>query len=138
MPMAHKQFLSWPEYHQACDDLTEWLRGDARVRRGSAIVTVPRGGLVAAAIIAYGLRLDRIWAWNDALQSNRDDIIVIDDICDTGKTFKALKESAFPNALYAAPYVKPQGRPLCTHWSREVPQDTWLVMPYAPDDEVNR
>jgi hypoxanthine phosphoribosyltransferase len=137
--MREKALLSWDQFHRACDDVTEQLRGDVRIKRTSPIIAVPRGGMVAAAIVAYGLRLDRIWALDtDFIQSSgRDDLVVIDDICDTGKTFKELRR-AFPNAVFAAPFVKMLGRPLCAYWSQAVPQDTWIVMPYAPDDDVNR
>jgi xanthine phosphoribosyltransferase len=139
--MTTKQLITWTEFHQACDDLTDQLRGDRRVTKNTIVIGISRGGLVPAGIIAYGLRLQ---AWAMPIQSleryyfnSRSSLLIIDDICDTGRTFENYRLK-FGDAVYAAPYVKPKGRPLCNYWTRSVRQDTWVVFPYAPDDDVNR
>jgi hypoxanthine phosphoribosyltransferase len=70
-------------------------------------------------------------------RSERDDLIIVDDICDTGRTFSLLRQS-YPNALYVAAYAKPAGKEYCHYFGRLVDQSQWLVFPFAPSDEVNR
>ena len=71
------------------------------------------------------------------ITSVRRDLLIVDDVCDTGATFRGLRKF-FPNALFAAPYAKPAGRDACDLSAVDVEQDTWIVMPWAKNDEVNR
>jgi xanthine phosphoribosyltransferase len=133
--------VSWDEVEDACSKLASQIKqkGDPRICRTSGIIAIARGGLVPAALLAYKLKLDIFGtACIPALNSSqRNDLLIVDDICDTGRTFTQLLRS-FPNAVYVSTYVKPKGKPMCEYWSHEVAQDTWVVFPWAPDDEVNR
>lgn len=129
-----KILISWEDYQYTCNRLAAKLQDHATPT--TLIVPVPRGGLVAASIIAYKLGLGKrsITLINESMLRN---ILVIDDICDTGRTFAVLRRQ-FPNATFVAPYVKPDGSHFCSHWGKGLSQDDWAVFPYAPDDEVNR
>lgn len=126
------QPVSWQEIDDCCRELGEKLR--TLPPRSLEVVAVCRGGLCPAAMLAYELgtsilTIDFPVMWS----SDRSDLLIVDDICDTGQTFEELR-LAFPNALYLSLFVKPQGKPLCDYWAREVPQDNWLLFPWARHD----
>jgi len=135
------RLISWAEFTEACDKLATRLRHDNRIGPSTPVIAVARGGLIPTAIITYNLGLRYVISGFDFISSNRgiypEPFLVIDDICDTGRTFQTMSR-VFPNAVYVAPFVKPQGKEFCTHWVEEVPQDQWVVFPWAPNDEVNR
>ena len=55
--------------------------------------------------------------------------LIIDDLVDTGKTAKAVREM-LPRAHFATIYAKPAGRPLVDTFITEVSQDTWILFPW--------
>ena len=56
-------------------------------------------------------------------------VLIVDDLTDTGKTAKVIRE-LLPKAHFAAVYAKPQGRPLVDTFVTEVSQDTWIYFPW--------
>jgi xanthine phosphoribosyltransferase len=56
-------------------------------------------------------------------------VLVIDDLVDTGKTARVVREM-LPRCHYATVYAKPQGRPLVDTFITEVSQDTWIYFPW--------
>jgi xanthine phosphoribosyltransferase len=56
-------------------------------------------------------------------------ILVVDDLVDTGKTAKLVRDS-LPQAHFAAVYAKPLGRPMVDTFVTEVSQDTWIFFPW--------
>jgi xanthine phosphoribosyltransferase len=145
--------VSWDQFHRDGKALA-WRLAD----KGpfEAIVCITRGGLVPAAIVAreLGLRLIEtvcIASYHDyksqgqmsvlkaispsvaALGDGRGKgVLVIDDLTDTGKTAKVVREM-LPNAHFATVYAKPQGVPLIDTFITEVSQDTWIYFPWDLD-----
>jgi xanthine phosphoribosyltransferase len=124
--------VSWQEIDNCCQQLARKVND----LPFSEIVAVSRGGLCPATMLSYELGkpiqlvdLPPLWS------SDRSDILVVDDICDTGETFKELRQ-VFPHALYLSLFVKPKGKPLCDYWEHFVTQDTWVVFPWALHDQV--
>jgi xanthine phosphoribosyltransferase len=56
-------------------------------------------------------------------------VLVIDDLVDTGKTARLVRDMV-PECHYATLYAKPQGRPLVDTFITEVSQDTWIYFPW--------
>ena len=56
-------------------------------------------------------------------------VLVIDDLVDTGKTARLVREMV-PKCHYATMYAKPAGRPLVDTFITEVSQDTWIYFPW--------
>lgn len=131
-----RRILSWAQIEQDCAALIKKIEPPVRI-----ILPVSRGGFVPATIIAYARKMPiehMVLPFGGVtMSSERPDILIVDDICDTGKTFDALRVR-FPRAKYAALYAKPEGTPRCTYFVTEVPQHVWLVFPWAPADEINR
>jgi xanthine phosphoribosyltransferase len=141
--------VSWDEFHRDARALAWRL---AAAGPFEAIVCITRGGLVPAAIVAreLGIRvietvcvtsydhvtqgelrvLKTVAADIAALGGGRGKgVLVIDDLVDTGKTAKLVRDS-LPEAHFAAVYAKPLGRPLVDTFITEVSQDTWIFFPW--------
>jgi xanthine phosphoribosyltransferase len=110
----------------------------------NGIIAVTRGGLVPAAIVARELEIRLIdtvclASYDDRLQGEMavlkrvegdgDGWLIIDDLVDTGRTAKLVREM-LPKAHFATIYAKPAGRPLVDTFITEVSQDTWILFPW--------
>ena len=56
-------------------------------------------------------------------------VLIIDDLVDTGKTAKVVREM-MPKAYLATVYAKPEGMALVDAYMREISQDTWVYFPW--------
>ena len=148
--------VSWDQFHRDCKALAWRLAGIADAEGGwKAVVSITRGGLVPAAIIARELGVRNIETiciasyheYKDqgelvVLKGISQDLIedtdagrmvlVIDDLTDTGATAKKVREM-LPNAHFATVYAKPSGKPTVDTYVTEVSQDTWIYFPWDLD-----
>jgi xanthine phosphoribosyltransferase len=142
--------VSWDQFHRDARALA-WRLADAGPF--AAIVCITRGGLVPAAIVARELNIRVIetfcvssyagtgqQAELEVLKGVAETvsklageggagILIVDDLVDTGKTAKVVRE-ALPKAHFAAVYAKPMGRPMVDTFITEVSQDTWIHFPW--------
>ena len=133
--------VSWEELHRNAKALA-WRLASNGPWKG--IVAITRGGLVPAAVVARELELRLIdtlciASYDDRQQGemtvlkrvegNGEGWLIIDDLVDTGKTAKAVREM-LPRAHFATIYAKPAGRPLVDTFITEVSQDTWIYFPW--------
>lgn len=142
--------VSWDQFHRDARALTWRLSGHGDWK---AIVCVTRGGLVPAAIVAreLGIRLIEtvcVASYHeykdqgeltvikkvaqdviDLAEGRGSAVLVIDDLVDTGKTARLVREM-LPKAHYATLYAKPLGRPMVDTFITEVSQDTWIYFPW--------
>ena len=149
MQQPEKVFpVSWDQFHRDAKALAWRLNGSGPFR---AIVSITRGGLVPAAIVARELGIRVIEtvciASYDAenrqgvLQVLKDiapkvsgsdggkGVLIVDDLVDTGATAKLVREM-MPEAHFATVYAKPKGRPQVDSFITEVSQDTWIYFPW--------
>jgi xanthine phosphoribosyltransferase len=147
--MPEKSFpVSWDQFHRDARALAWRLNGAGPFQ---AIVTVTRGGLVPAAIVARELDVRLIetvcvqsydlakqgdlrilkGVAQEIIRMNGDGhgVLIVDDLVDTGKTAKVVRD-LLPNAHFATVYAKPMGRPLVDTFITEVSQDTWIFFPW--------
>jgi len=124
--------LSWQEVHQACLRLCAKI---AATRKINLLIPVLRGGLIPATIISHELKIPigpSIAISEAPRLSERSDIAVIDEVCDTGHTFTVLRR-VFPMALFAVPYAKAEGANHCDLIVEVHAQDVWLTFPWSPN-----
>ncbi len=145
--MPEKAFpVSWDQFHRDARALAWRLNGAGPFQ---AIVTVTRGGLVPAAIVARELDVRLIETIcvasydhtrqgdlrilksvdDDIVRMRGDGVLIVDDLVDTGKTAKVVRD-LLPKAHFATVYAKPMGRPLVDTFITEVSQDTWIFFPW--------
>ncbi len=138
--------VSWEELHRHSRALAWRLSERGPWRK---IVTVTRGGLVPAAIVARELEVRLIdtvcIASYDERNRGRIEVLkapeledggagwlVIDDLVDTGQTAAKVR-SLWPKAHIATIFAKPAGRPEVDTFVTEVSQDTWIHFPWDTD-----
>lgn len=140
--------VSWLEIHVMAKRLSANLKQSGQ--KWDRIIAVTRGGMVPACLIARDLDVRvidtvSVQSYDHQTQSDAkvlkfphdigqgDSCLIIDDLSDTGNTFKALRKS-FPKASYGCLYVKPDGKPQADFFAAEVTQDTWIYLPWEDQD----
>jgi xanthine phosphoribosyltransferase len=140
--------LSWQEIHVAAKGLSEKLK--ASNLAWDKVIAVTRGGLVPACLVARDLDIRVIDTISVASYDHQHQseikllkaatethtgkgCLVVDDLSDTGSTFRALRE-VLPDATFVCLYVKPNGKPSADYYVHEVSQDTWIYLPWEDQD----
>ncbi len=138
--------VSWEQFHRDSRALAWRLSGKGPFK---AIVAITRGGLVPAAIAARELNVRNIETvcvasydygrqgemnvikpvGQKLLEDGGANILVIDDLVDTGKTARVVRDM-LPEAHFATVYAKPAGVSLVDTFVTEVSQDTWIYLPW--------
>jgi adenine/guanine phosphoribosyltransferase-like PRPP-binding protein len=151
MPVTQERYtktfpISWEQLHRDSKALA-WRLVDMKAWQG--IVTITRGGLVPASIIARELEIrlvdtvcissydERDQGASTILKSvdiDGDDWLLVDDLVDTGQTVRIVREM-LPKAHFATVYAKPEGRPLVDTFITEVSQDTWILFPWDTESQ---
>lgn len=135
--------LSWDDIHRASKALARKLHN---VANWKGIACITRGGLIPAGIISRELEIRLIeticiHSYQHQDQGNAEmlktpelgddgkDWLIIDDLSDTGNTFKIVRD-LYPNAHFAAMYAKPLGASLVDTHIQDVAQETWIHFPW--------
>ena len=135
--------VSWEELHRTSKALA-WRLLELGPFEG--LVSVTRGGLVPAAIVAreleirlidtacmasyHGQKRGQVEILKEANRAGDGaSWLIVDDLVDTGETSRALR-AFLPKAHFATVYAKPAGRPLVDTFVTEVSQDTWIYFPW--------
>ena len=146
--MVNSDFsVSWDRLHRDSRTLASRL---LTLGKFTAMVAISRGGLVPAAIIARELdirvvdaicmrsyRSDRsldyrVEILKESTCEDREDLLLIDDLVDTGRTSGVLRK-IFSKAHFATVYAKPKGSCLVDTFVTKVSQDTWICFPWDTD-----
>ena len=137
--------ISWDQMHRDSRALA-W-RLDVQ-RNWKGVLAVTRGGMIPAMIVSRELDIRTVDTISiksydhqkqteaiilkkpdTALVGDGNDILIIDDLVDTGKTLKIVKE-IYPRAHFATVYAKPKGKEMVDTYITEVSQDTWIFFPW--------
>ena len=142
--------VSWDQIHRDSRALAWRLDGKGPEKDGSwkAVVAITRGGMAPAMIVARELDIRTvdtisiksydhqdqsdavvIKSPDKALTGDGKGILIVDDLVDTGKTLKVVRQM-FPKAHFATVYAKPAGREMVDTFITEVSQDTWIFFPW--------
>ena len=122
---VEKIFLSWEEVNLLLDNIHEQCKDQIRYVTG-----VPRGGTLLA--ILYSHRFDI--PYMEYKSNHYPDMLIIDDIADSGKTFSDLKEQ-FPNPKYGALHYKETSVFEPDYYGKKIPEDYgWIVYPWEKED----
>ena len=146
-PTPRRFPVSWEQFHRDCRALAWRL---SALGPFPAMITITRGGLVPAAIVARELSIRIIETISIASYEAEDrqgearilkgmapglddnggeGLLIIDDLVDTGQTARIMR-GLLPKAHLATVYAKPLGRPLVDTFVTEVSQDTWIYFPW--------
>lgn len=150
--MSERKLIHWLYVHQAVTKLERHIRKD--MPRIVKIVAISRGGMIPAVMLSHALDVRAVEAVQVQSYTKGDirgthprvtsewtgdwnwsDVLFVDDIIDTGKTFDFLV-AKFPRANYCALISKMEHR--AAHAIKEHPH-TWVVFPWeAPYTEEMR
>jgi xanthine phosphoribosyltransferase len=139
---ANYFYVSWEQFQEDTLKLKTYLVN----RSFKGLVAITRGGLVPAAILSHALGIRFIEticlaSYADstkqqgqlqiikALEDNSDQLIIVDDLVDTGATMTHVSQ-LLPHALRITVYAKPHGEHAIHHFAHNVAQDTWIVFPW--------
>lgn len=124
-----KEFLSYHEYGLLIKELTEVIQKSDLCKNLKYIYAPPRGGLPIAVHLSHFLCLDFLPENYDRTTIRHDELLVVDDISDTGETLKW-----FRVFITASLYYKPWSKFKPNFYIKET--TNWLVFPWEKTDET--
>lgn len=142
--------LTWDDISLHAKSLARKLSEKAPSGGWTGIVAITTGGMVPACVVArhMGIKLIdtlSISSYDDQSQRAARILkqaatagdgagwIVIDDLADTGNTFRVARD-ILPKAHYATLYTKPLGEPTVDTFIMSVSQNTWLHFPWEDNE----
>jgi hypoxanthine phosphoribosyltransferase len=156
--VAERETLTWDDFGRAGRALAQAIADDGYAP--DLILAVARGGLFAAGSISYALDVKNMHVVNVEFYTGVDarletpvmlgpeprvadmadaDILIVDDVADTGETIKLVREFCAAHARSvrtAVIYEKPGSVVACEYvWSRT---DKWINFPWSSEPPVTR
>lgn len=125
---------SFEEIVKACDFVVDNIKNKVTNHHGLVgIYGVPRGGLVPAVMIHHRLKNLKpdllFFSSEEQIKNTSCKLIVVDEIADTGKTFKLLKEK-YPNAFYVSLFKRYDSKFIPDLYFKEIEHDSWIIFPW--------
>jgi hypoxanthine phosphoribosyltransferase len=129
MSKKNKTFISWSEIDKLLDDIERQIKESGE--KFEMIAGVTRGGLVPAVMLSHRLELPMMAiTTEDAILpiSLAKKTLIVDEIYDTGKTIKGLKQ-VNPLTQFAVLYHN-VGLDQLEFYGKKMRLDNWLVFPW--------
>ena len=134
--MKQKVFMSWKWVDDQIDELAKRLK-DRKLRYISGI---PRGGLIPAIMLSHKLGVTYI-PFDEAkkfgrhdLRFKNEDILLVDDICDSGVTMKDYA----PRFITATLCLRYVSETIPEYYGEKIEDDRWLVFPWERNDSKTK
>ena len=124
-----KEFVSWELIDECVTDIAFHLKDTGKDFKG--VFGVPRGGCILAVMLSHKLDIPYItefWRVGDG------DIVVIDDIADTGKTFQFYKEQPETKDAHYVTIHEHKRSIVKPDYSVLYKEDKWIVYPWETED----
>lgn len=121
-----KFYVTWDEIEELVDLLAKQI-----IKSGHQIEYIfglQRGGLIPAVMLSHKLSIPM------TQELTRQNILVVDDICDSGETFKEFFLE-YPHSLFACLHFKPHTSCFNPDFSsNKFLSDAWIVYPWERED----
>ena len=125
MEEVKKTYLTWDDINKLLDSIHEKCKGKIDYVYG-----IPRGGTILAIMYSHRFGIE----YMHQISNHYPRLLVIDDIADSGKTFKDL-EKDFSIPKYAALHYKNTSVFKPEFYAQEISEDFgWVVYPWERDD----
>ena len=123
--MVKKVFITWEKVNSLLDTIHEQSKGEIKYVTG-----IPRGGTILAILYSHRFNIEYL----DYRSNKYPNLLVIDDISDSGKTFTELyKEVNIPK--YASLHHKTTSSFKPHYFGQEITPDFgWIVYPWERED----
>ena len=128
LQLEGKKILSWKDIESVIDKVVEKIEN--LEKKPWSLYGVPRGGLIPATWISHktGIKYYQINSAQISKMADLSHILIIDDICDSGKTVKEIREN-YPKVKVACLYYKETASETPDIYGKIVGDD-WLVFPW--------
>lgn len=120
---VNKVYLTWNDVYELLDKLHKQVGEEARLVTG-----IPRGGTILAIMYSHRYNVQ----YFDRISNHYPNLLVIDDIADTGTTFQREYDDC-PAPLYASLHYKKQSIFKPNYYVEEVGDD-WIVYPWENEN----
>ena len=124
-----KDFISWQLVDECVTEIAFHLRDTGKDFVG--VFGVPRGGVILAVMLSHKLDIPYI---TDFRKVDDGDIVVIDDIADTGKTFQFYKEQPETKDAHYVTIHEHEQSIVKPDYSVINKSDKWIVYPWETTD----
>ncbi len=123
--MKDKIFVSWKWVDEQIEVLATKIPND----KFKSVAGVPRGGLIPAVMLSHKLGIDYI-PFNH-LQEYSNEVLIVDDISDSGVTLTEIGTKGYHTATLCSRYST-QYTP--DYYGEEIDNDRWIVFPWEEND----
>ena len=129
-----KLYLSWDDIKDVVEKLAEQINN--LEKKPFYIYGIPRGGLIPATWLSHktGIKYQQINATQISQMADLSHILIIDDICDSGKTVKEIREN-YPKIKVACLYYKKTASETPDIYG-EIVGDEWIHFPWEENEEI--
>lgn len=123
-----KIFYTWSTIEDAIEVLASKIKNNSY----KYITGIPRGGVVPAVMLSHktGIPFISVETASVLTSEGIENIIVVDDICDTGKTLTRYKKLGFPIATID---LKKSAVFTPNYYAYIIPIDHYIVYPWEND-----
>lgn len=124
----NKRFISWRDVDDAIERLAINIT-NSKIEI-AAVGGLPRGGLIPAVMLSHKMSIPFVSQAN--IKQINGNILVVDDICDSGKTLKRFK---FEENVYTATiHYKTSAEYEPHFWYKLAQLNEWIVYPWERED----
>jgi len=127
-----RRYLDWNDINRAINKIVASINSSEI--KINAIGGLPRGGLVPAVMLSH--RLSIPFVSQAQIQTTIGNILIVDDICDSGKTLKRFK---FEENIYTATLHWKQSSEYQPNYFWEIAyENEWIVYPWENKDSQTK
>jgi hypoxanthine phosphoribosyltransferase len=121
-----KFYVTWDEIEELTDLLcSQIIKSGIQIEH---IFGLQRGGLVPAVILSHKLGIPM------TQNPNSPNVLIVDDICDSGETFKEFYLE-YPKSIFACLHLKPHTSIFNPDFiANKFLSDAWIVYPWERED----
>ena len=124
MDVVEKKYLTWDQVDGLVDELAIQVKSE--FTNIDSIYGIPRGGLIPAVMLSHKLGIPLITKLGYGTLTT----LIVDDICDSGKTLK-LYEGLTTAVLLHKPHTSSS---VPTLFGSVHSSDAWIIYPWERDD----
>jgi len=127
-----KRYLNWNDVDRAVNRIVASINSSEI--KINAVGGLPRGGLIPAVMLSH--RLSIPFVSQAQIQTTIGNILIVDDICDSGKTLKRFK---FEENIYTATLHWKQSSEYQPNYFWEIAyENEWIVYPWENKDSQTK
>jgi len=132
-------FASWTDIKDACNEVVK--QRPKELDNIKYVYGIPKGGLPIAVYLCNKLGVELLLDEEQVknLISNdktRNQILIVDDICDSGETLRKLIGEYIDSVSYTVFYRQKRAQFGPTFTSYVLDTDAWIVFPWEDDEQI--